>query len=49
MVKRRERKGYKKGEWVFLGVAREKEFVPRWIRGQFTSAADREKVGEAAG
>lgn len=29
---------------MFLSVAREKEFVPRWRRGQFSLSADREKV-----
>lgn len=34
---------------MFFSVAREKEFVPRWIRGQFTFTADGEKVREGAG
>lgn len=34
---------------MFLSVAREKEFVPRWIRGQFTLSVDREKVGGGVG
>lgn len=33
--KEEEEKGIKKGEWVFLSVAREKEFVLRWVRARF--------------
>lgn len=32
-----------------LSVAREKEFVPRWIKGQLTLSTDREEVGGAVG
>lgn len=34
---------------MFFSVAREKKFVPGWIRGQFTFTVDGEKVGEGAG
>lgn len=47
---RKWRKEHKKGVNGCSSVwAREKEFVSRWIRGQFTLSAVRKKVGEGAG